>query len=438
MSLTYTHCDLFSELQHHRAKLAVLGMGYVGLPLALAFARHFSVVGFDVDAQRLEKLNAGIDPSHELGGEAFEGVDITFTGSLDALREASFFVVAVPTPIDAYNAPDLSALLAATRSVALSLKPGDAVCYESTVFPGCTEEECLPLLEEISGLRVDRDFLLGYSPERINPGDQLHRLDNTVKVVSGHTPQALDLVARVYGTVVLAGVHRTSSIRVAEASKIVENTQRDVNIALMNELSILFSRLDINTFDVIEAAGTKWNFLKFYPGLVGGHCIGVDPYYLVHKASQVRYHPKMISAGRFVNDSMGGYIGKKVVKRMIELGKTILGGRVLLMGLTFKENVADIRNSKAIDIVHELQDYGLHVEVVDAYAAADEVRAMYGLTLLEAPNGRYDAVVVTVSHRPYCDLDEEYFKHITRENALLVDVRGIYKGRIHELNYWSL
>lgn len=432
------HNDLFAQLQSRRAKLAVLGMGYVGLPLALAFARHFSVIGFDIDTQRLERLSAGIDPSRELPKEEFEGADIHFTSALDDLRKASFFVVAVPTPIDAYNTPDLSALLAATRSVALSLKAGDAVCYESTVFPGCTEEECLPILEEVSGLRVDTNFLLGYSPERINPGDKEHRLENTVKVVSGHNAQALELMTKIYETVVHVGVHRAPTIKVAEASKIVENTQRDVNIALMNELSILFSRLNINTFDVIEAAGTKWNFLKFYPGLVGGHCIGVDPYYLVHKANQVKYHPQMISAGRFVNDSMGGYIGKKVVKRMIELGKTILGDRILLMGTTFKENVADIRNSKAIDIVRELQDYGLLVDVMDPFASPEEMLSTYGLTLIERPKPPYDAVVVAVTHQQYAQLDEAYFKSITQGNALLVDVRALYKGRIHEMNYWSL
>ncbi len=311
---------MYKELVDKRRKLAVVGLGYVGLPIALTFAKKISVIGFDVSEARLEKMRHGLDPSAELPAEAFSAADIVFTSSLADLAQASFYIVAVPTPVDKFTRPDLSPLLAATRTVAKVLKKGDYVVYESTVYPGCTEEDCRPLLEEISGLEAGRDFKLGYSPERINPGDTGHRLDNTVKIVSGCDAEALDEIAAVYGLAVAAGVHRAPSIKVAEAAKIIENTQRDVNIALMNELSIIFSRMGVNTYDVLEAAGTKWNFLKFSPGLVGGHCIGVDPYYLVHKAEALKYHPKIINAGRFINDSMGGYVGKKVIKQMISLG----------------------------------------------------------------------------------------------------------------------
>ena len=305
---------MYNKLLNKKAKLALVGLGYVGLPIALEFAKKISVIGFDINEERLAKMRKKIDPCNELGRDAFENSDIYFTSSVDELREASFFIVAVPTPIDRFNQPDLKPLLAASRTVGMALKKGDYVVYESTVYPGCTEEDCVPVLEEVSGLKVGIDFKIGYSPERINPGDKVHTLANTVKIVSGCDAETLETVAKVYELVVKPGVHRAPNIKVAEAGKIIENTQRDVNIALMNELSIIFSRIGINTYDVLEAAGTKWNFLKFYPGLVGGHCIGVDPYYLVHKAKELKYHPQMINAGRFVNDSMGGYIAKKIVK----------------------------------------------------------------------------------------------------------------------------
>ena len=319
---------MYSKLLNKEAKLALVGLGYVGLPIALEFAKKIQVIGFDINEERLAKMRQGIDPCKELEHSAFEGADIKFTSSIDELREASFFIVAVPTPIDRHNQPDLAPLLSATRSVAHALKKGDYVVYESTVYPGCTEEDCLPILEEISGLKVGLDFKIGYSPERINPGEKVHTLPNTIKIVSGCDGEALDIIAKVYELVVKPGVHRAPNIKVAEAAKIIENTQRDVNIALMNELSIIFSRIGINTYDVLEAAGTKWNFLKFYPGLVGGHCIGVDPYYLVYKASELKYHTQIISAGRFINDTMGGYIAKKLVKKLIGMGKGILGARV--------------------------------------------------------------------------------------------------------------
>lgn len=429
---------MYAELVDKRKKMAVVGLGYVGLPIALTFARKISVIGFDISESRLDKMRRGIDPSEELPASAFENADILFTSSLEDLAQASFYIVAVPTPIDKFNQPDLTPVLAATRSVAQVLKKDDYVVYESTVYPGCTEEDCLPLLEEISGLKAGVDFKLGYSPERINPGDTQHRLDNTVKIVSGCDTEALDEITKVYELAVDAGVHRASSIKVAEAAKIIENTQRDVNIALMNELSIIFSRMGLNTYEVLEAAGTKWNFLKFSPGLVGGHCIGVDPYYLVRKAEALKYHPKIINAGRFINDSMGGYIGKKVLKQMISLGIRKPDNRVLVMGVTFKEDVADIRNSKVVDIVRELADFGVQVDVVDPHASAVEVEKEYGLNLMPAPKPPYDAVILAVAHQAYKGKDEAYFKALCQPKAVFADLKGLYRGKIHGLTYWSL
>lgn len=430
--------NMYTKLLNKQTKLALVGLGYVGLPIAMEFARKFSVIGYDINEKRVEKLRGGIDPCNELTASDFADKDILFTSSLDRLAEASFYIIAVPTPIDRHNQPDLQPLLSATRTIGKVLKAGDYVVYESTVYPGCTEEDCIPILEEISGLKVGVDFKVGYSPERINPGDKVHTLTNTVKIVSGCDPETLNMVARVYELIVEAGVHRAESVKVAEAAKIIENTQRDVNIALMNELSIIFDRMGINTFDVLKAAGTKWNFLPFSPGLVGGHCIGVDPYYLVHKAKELKYHPKMINSGRFVNDSMGGYIAKKVVKKMISLGKNILGAHVLVMGITFKENVSDIRNSKVVDIINELKDFGVHVDVVDPYASPEEVWQEYGIHLKERPQRGYDAVVVAVAHARYSELDEKYFLSLTTPHAVLADLKGIYRGNIHQMLYWSL
>ena len=429
---------IYDRLLKKEAKLAVVGLGYVGLPLALEFAKKISVIGFDINEERLAKMREGIDPSQELDHEAFENVDIEFTSSLDKLREASFFIVAVPTPIDSHNQPDLTPVLGASRSVGKCLKKGDYVVFESTVYPGCTEEDCIPILEEVSGLKFKTDFKVGYSPERINPGEKVHTLPNTIKIVSGCDPESLDQIAKVYELVVKPGVHRAPNMKVAEAAKIIENTQRDVNIALMNELSIIFSRVGINTYDVLEAAGTKWNFLKFYPGLVGGHCIGVDPYYLVYKANELKYHSQIISAGRFINDSMGGYIAKKLVKKLIGMGKAILGARILVMGLTFKENVADIRNTKVLDIINELKDFGAEVDVVDPYADPEDVKRMYGIKLIEKPHGDYDAVIVAVGHDAYKDLTEDFFLNLTQDKAVLVDIKGMYRDKIHKLKYWSL
>lgn len=416
----------------------MVGLGYVGLPIAMELSKHVSVIGFDINEERLDKLRQHLDPNGELERAVFEGSDILFTSSVEELREASFYIIAVPTPIDQHNEPDLNPLLSATRTVAGVLEEGDYVVYESTVYPGCTEEDCVPLLEKLSGLKAGTGFKYGYSPERINPGDKIHTLQNTVKIISGCDEEAVRNIYEVYSLVVKAGLHIAPSIKVAEAAKIIENTQRDVNIALMNELSIIFDRMGINTYDVLEAAGTKWNFLHFSPGLVGGHCIGVDPYYLVHKAKELQYHPKMINSGRFVNDSMGRYIGKKIVKKIISLGKNIVRARVLIMGITFKENVSDIRNSKVVDMIHEFQDFGAIVDVIDPLASPEEVRKAYNISLLNRPTGLYDAIVVAVAHKDYLGLDENYFLSLANGKAVLGDVKGVYRHTVKQLEYWSL
>ncbi len=429
---------MYNRLIEKSTSLAVVGLGYVGLPLALEFAKHFHVIGFDINENNLKMLRNGQDPSEELGPDSFRNRDILFTSNLEDLSRATFYVVAVPTPIDKYNTPDLSPLLSATLSVAKVLKKGDYVVYESTVYPGCTQEECVPLLEEVSGLKYIIDFKVGYSPERINPGDTEHSLQKTVKIVSACDEESLEEVARIYEMVVEAGIHKAPEIRVAEAAKIIENTQRDVNIALMNELSILFNRMGINTFDVINAAATKWNFVPYTPGLVGGHCIGVDPYYMVHKAAELKYHPQMIASGRFVNDSMGGYIAKQTIKKLLEgdlpPGKT----RILIMGITYKENVSDIRNSKVVDIYHELLSYKVSVDVVDPKADPNYVEHEYGIKLTNAPHGKYHAVIVAVPHNEYREMKEEDFRQLLLPKGLVVDIRGIFREKTKEFNYWSL
>lgn len=430
--------DLYDRLIKKEAKLSVVGLGYVGLPIALEFARKVKVIGFDINENRIKMMRRGQDPSEELPGEAFEGCDIEFTSDVEHLKQAQFHIVAVPTPIDSRNLPDLSPLIRASETVGTALKKGDYVVYESTVYPGATEEDCIPVLEKVSGLKFMDDFKVGYSPERINPGDKEHTIRTIRKVVSGCDQDSLDLIARTYELVVDAGVHKAGSIKVAEAAKIIENTQRDVNIALMNELSIIFNRMNINTFDVLEAAGTKWNFLHFYPGLVGGHCIGVDPYYLTYKAKEYKYHPQIINSGRFVNDSMGGYVAKQLVKKLIAAGKNVQHAHVLIMGATFKENVSDIRNSKVADVYHELKSYGVNIDVIDPHAASDELEEEYGFGLTESVVDNYDAVVVAVAHDDYVTLDENYFKTITAPGGILIDIKGIFRNRVKDLNYWSL
>jgi UDP-N-acetyl-D-glucosamine/UDP-N-acetyl-D-galactosamine dehydrogenase len=430
--------SIYNKLIRKEAKLAVIGLGYVGLPIALEFARKIKVVGFDINQARVDLMKQNIDPSNELTASDFDNTDILFTANIDDLKDVEFFIVAVPTPIDDANLPDLKPLLGASRTVAQVLKKGDYVVYESTVYPGCTEEDCIPVLEELSGLKFRDDFRVGYSPERINPGDKEHTLQNVIKVVSGCDAESLEEIAKTYELVVHVGVHRAASIKVAEAAKIIENTQRDVNIALINELSIIFNRLGINTYDVLEAAGTKWNFLKFSPGLVGGHCIGVDPYYLTHKAQQAGYHAKIINSGRYVNDSMGFYIGKQTVKKIIAQGKHIQDAKVLVMGATFKEDVSDIRNSKVIDVVNELKSFQVHVDLVDPHASSEEMMHEYGVGLVEIGTG-YDAIIVAVNHKEYRLLDEAYFESILKDKkGVFVDLKGIFKGKVKNLEYWSL
>lgn len=429
---------MYQELIGKKAKLAVIGLGYVGLPIALEFAKKVSVIGFDINAERIALMKQGIDPSNELEKEAFEGCDITFTNSLDTLREARFFIVAVPTPVDEHNVPDLVPVQKASETIGKVIKKGDYVVFESTVYPGCTEEDCLPIIEKLSGLKNITDFKLGYSPERINPGDKTHTLAKIVKVVSGCDAESLDQVAKVYELVVEVGVHRASSIKVAEAAKIIENTQRDLNIALMNELSIIFDMMNLNTYEVLEAAGTKWNFLKFQPGLVGGHCIGVDPYYLTYKANALGYDAEVILAGRNINDNMPKYVAEKVLHHIIRSSGNVKESKVLVMGATFKENVSDIRNSKVADMVKSLQSFYVNVDVVDPYADSDELKHEYGFGLAKNAAGDYDAVIVSVPHKEYLQLDEAYFTGITKEHAMIADLKGVYRNKIKNRKYWSL
>jgi UDP-N-acetyl-D-galactosamine dehydrogenase len=431
--------SIYNKLLSKEAKLAVIGLGYVGLPIALEFARKIKVVGFDINPERVNLMKNKIDPSNELEASAFDGCDIEFSYDIDDLKDVQFFIVAVPTPIDDSNLPNLKPLLGASGTVGKVLKKGDYVVFESTVYPGCTEEDCIPVLEAQSGLKFREDFMVGYSPERINPGDKEHTLQNVIKVVSGCCEESLDQIAKTYELVVDAGVHRATTIKVAEAAKIIENTQRDVNIALINELSIIFNKLKINTFDVLEAAGTKWNFLKFSPGLVGGHCIGVDPYYLTHKAQQAGYHSKVITSGRYVNDSMGFYIGKQTVKRIIAQGKHIQDAKVLVMGTTFKEDVSDIRNSKVIDVVNELISFQVHVDLIDPHASSVEMMHEYGVGLVDKAANDYDAIIVAVNHYDYKIMTENDFKALLKNGTgVFVDVKGIFKDKIKDLEYWSL
>ena len=430
--------SIYKDLIEQKAKISVIGLGYVGLPIALAFAKKVKVIGFDIKENRIEMMKRHIDPSEEMDASAFENTDILFTANENDLKQAHFHIVAVPTPINKHLMPDLTPLLSATRMVGKILKKGDYVVYESTVYPGCTEEDCIPILEKMSGLKFKEDFMVGFSPERINPGDKEHTLINVKKIVSGCCNISLEEIAKVYELVVEAGVHKASSIKVAEAAKIIENTQRDVNIALMNELSMIFNKMNINTYEVLEAAGTKWNFLKFFPGLVGGHCIGIDPYYLTFKAKEFRYFPQIIEAGRSINDSMGFYVAKRVVKQILATGKAITTAKVLIMGATFKENVSDIRNSKVIDIVHELQQYKVEVDIIDPYASNEQLQEEYGISLTQNIRNDYDAVIAAVNHKEYCCLTEDYFKSICKENAVFFDVKGVFLGKIKDITYMSL
>ncbi len=429
---------MYNKIKNQEAIISVVGLGYVGLPIALEFAKKTKVIGFDISKERVEMMKNKIDPSEELTSEDFEGANILFTANPEDLKQAQFHIVAVPTPIDDHNLPDLTPLLSACHTVGKVISKGDYVIFESTVYPGCTEDDCVPVLEEESGLKFCTDFKVGYSPERINPGDKINTLTSITKIVSGCDEESLDNIANIYEIILENGTHRASSIKVAEAAKIIENTQRDVNIALMNELSIIFNKLNINTYEVLEAAGTKWNFLKFTPGLVGGHCIGVDPYYLVHKAKELGYHAHIINSGRFVNDSMGGYVAKQTVKAIANQDKNIRNSRVLVMGLTFKENVSDIRNTKVETVVKELESYKVIVDVVDPYADAKEVENEYGIKLIEKCNNDYDAIIVAVNHKEYINLDEKFFTEHLKQKGIIFDIKGIYRDKISELTYLSL
>lgn len=429
---------IYEKLKNKETQISVMGLGYVGLPIALEFAKHFKVIGFDISEERVELMKKNIDPSQEVDEKEFEGADILFTSDISDLKNASFHIVAVPTPIDINKLPDLKPLEKVSESLAGVLKKDDYIIFESTVYPGATEEICIPIIEHISGLKFRDDFKVGYSPERINPGDVVNTLTNVVKIVSGCGEESLEEIAKTYETIIKAGVHRASSIKVAEAAKVIENTQRDLNIALMNELSIIFKKVGINTFEVLEAAGTKWNFLKFFPGLVGGHCIGVDPYYLTYKANQLGHHAKVITAGRSVNDGMGKFIVTELIKDMVKVGKSIPNSRILVKGITFKEDVADIRNSKVVDVVYELKSYGALVDVIDPHASSKEVKEEYGFELADSATGKYDAIIVAVAHKPYIELEEHDFINMMNAPGFLFDVKGLYRNKISSINYLSL
>ena len=406
-------------------RIAVVGLGYVGLPLAVEFGKQLPVVGFDINERRVTELRQGRDRTLEVSDAELADVShLTFTADPSGIADCTVYIVTTPTPIDEHKRPDLSPVLSATRSIGAVLSPGDVVIYESTVYPGATEEDCVPVLEAVSGLRLNEDFFVGYSPERINPGDKDHRLPTIMKVTSGSTPEAADFVDALYRRIITAGTHQAPSIRVAEAAKVIENTQRDVNIALINELAILFNRLGIDTEDVLVAAGTKWNFLPFRPGLVGGHCIGVDPYYLTHKAQSVGYHPEIILAGRRLNDSMGAYVASQLVKRMTKEGIAVKGARVLILGLTFKENTPDLRNTRVIDIVAELEDYGIAVDVHDPWADPAEALAYYGIDLVADPDAdAYDGIVLAVAHHQFRDAGPATLRAFGRPTHVLYDLK---------------
>ena len=422
--------------------VSVVGLGYVGLPVAVAFGKIRKTVGFDINSKRIEELKSGHDRTGEVAPEELKAADILFTDKIEELRLADFHIVAVPTPVDDANRPDLTPMLMASETVGNALKKGDIVVYESTVYPGVTEDECVPVLEKISGLKCGSDFKVGYSPERINPGDKEHTFTKIKKVVSGQDAETLDIVASVYESVVTAGVHRAASIKVAEAAKVIENTQRDLNIALMNELAIIFDRMGIDTNDVLEAAGTKWNFLKFKPGLVGGHCIGVDPYYLTHKAEKMGYIPQVILAGRRINDGMGKFIAQRTVKEMIRAGHNVLGSTVTVLGLTFKEDCPDFRNSKVIDIIRELRDYGINVQVHDPLADLVEAEHEYSISLVAMEKLKpASAVVAAVAHRSYREMSIDTLNRLMDKNPVLIDVKGIFNSetlRKNGVRLWRL
>ena len=409
------------------ARIAIVGLGYVGLPLAVEFGKHYKTMGFDINAARVDALRAGRDATLEVDAEELAAAThLRFSSQMDDLRDCNVYIVTVPTPIDSAKRPDLTPLIKASETLGKVLKRGDVVVYESTVYPGCTEEVCVPILAKGSGLVFNQDFFAGYSPERINPGDKLHRVTSILKVTSGSTPEVADFVDHLYGSIITAGTHKASCIKVAEAAKVIENTQRDLNIALVNDLAILFNKLGIDTLEVLQAAGTKWNFLPFRPGLVGGHCISVDPYYLTHKAQEVGHHPDVILAGRRTNDSMGPYIANEVMRLMVCKGINPVGARVLLLGLAFKENCPDLRNTRVVDIVHALRGYNADVDVYDPWVSADEAQHEYGIRPVSEPQqGTYDAVVVAVGHKQFVALGETGIRAFGKPDMVLYDVKYV-------------
>ncbi|WP_290636967.1 Vi polysaccharide biosynthesis UDP-N-acetylglucosamine C-6 dehydrogenase TviB [Aquisalimonas sp.] len=409
------------------SRIAVIGLGYVGLPLAVAFAERYPVTGFDVSRERIDALRAGHDRTREVNTEQLRSASaLTFTNEAEDIAGCNVYIVTVPTPIDGYKRPDMGPLIRASETVGRVLSPGDVVIYESTVYPGATEEDCVPLLESVSGLRFNRDFYAGYSPERMNPGDKAHTVLDIVKVTAGSTPAAADFVDALYASIITAGTHKTRSIRVAEAAKVIENTQRDVNIALINELAMLFSRLGLDTQAVLEAAGTKWNFLPFKPGLVGGHCIGVDPYYLTHKAQAIGHHPEMILAGRRTNDGMGRFVATRVLQLMAERGRSIVGARILVLGLTFKENCPDLRNTRAVDVIRELGAFNAQVEVHDPWVDAAEAESEYAITPVASPQlGVYDAIILAVGHREFAAMGAAAIRAHLNDSGILYDIKGL-------------
>jgi UDP-N-acetyl-D-glucosamine/UDP-N-acetyl-D-galactosamine dehydrogenase len=411
-----------------KCRIGIVGLGYVGLPLAVEFGKHFDTIGFDVKPKRVQELQAGLDSTRETSREELQSAArLRFTTRVNDLRVCRVMIVTVPTSIDEYKRPDLTPLIRASESIGRVLKKDDVVIYESTVYPGCTEEICVPILERVSGLKFNQDFSVGYSPERINPGDKEHRLSTIRKVTSGSTPEAATFVDQLYGAIVRAGTHKASSIRVAEAAKVIENTQRDVNIALINELALIFKRLGIDTEEVLQAAGTKWNFLPFWPGLVGGHCIGVDPYYLTHKAIEIGYHPEMILAGRRLNDNMGSHVATELVRLMTHKRIHISGSRVLVLGLTFKENCPDIRNSKVADVIHELEKHGARVDVYDPWVDAAEAQREYAIKpVRHLRKGYYDAAIVAVAHREFKKMGAAAIRRLCRRNHVLFDVKYVF------------
>lgn len=438
--------SLFEKLLRREEKLSLVGLGYVGMPIAVSFAKKVSVIGFDINTQKIATYQSGVDPTGEVGNEAIRETTVDFTADETRLREAKFHIVAVPTPVRADHTPNLGPLESASHVLGRNLVRGSIVVYESTVYPGVTEETCVPILEKESGLTCGKDFFVGYSPERINPGDKLHRLENIVKIVSGIDENTLDTIAKVYELVVEAGVHRAESIMVAEAAKVIENSQRDINIAFMNELSIIFNRLGIDTSAVLRAAGTKWNFLHFTPGLVGGHCIGVDPYYLTYKAEQLGYHSQVILSGRYINDQMGKYVAENVIKKLIATGVSVKNAKVAILGYTFKENCPDTRNTRVIDIVRELMAYGVQPVVADPIADAAEAKEEYGLDLVPLDTVRdMDAVIIAVAHTAFCTFDAQriagFFRSTINGGLVLADIKGILDRATYEdagYLYWKL